>query len=87
MAEYDYFEVEIDYDRMQERAWMPTRMELVYSSKRGGKLSHGVTRVHYDKYVLDTTFKKKHFNSELGSTSLEAYERDTNFGMWLEKNP
>lgn len=87
MPEYNYFQVELSYEIIQNKTWMLDRMELNYFSKEGKAKKNGSTTIIFDDYKLDTTFKKKHFNSEVSSTSLEAYERDSNFWNTVRKVP
>ena len=87
MPEYNFFQVELSYEIIQNKTWMLDRMELNYYSKDGKTKKNGSTSIVFDDYQLDTTFKKKHFSTEVSSTSLEAYERDSNFWNNVRKVP
>lgn len=87
MNEYDFFQAELSYEIIQGKTWMMDRMELNYFSKSGNKKSNGSTTVVYDNYKLDTTFKKKYFGTEVSTTSIEAYEKDSNFWNTVRKEP
>lgn len=87
MPEYDYFEARIEYDFIAEKAWLPKRQEFIYSSKSGNSKSSGKTVAIYDEYVIDTTFSKRYFRDEIGSTSLAAYKQDSNFWNTVRKEP
>ncbi|HMN33079.1 MAG: carboxypeptidase-like regulatory domain-containing protein [Chitinophagaceae bacterium] len=87
MPEYDYFEANIKYDFVDEKAWLPTRQEFNYLTKVGNNKSSGRTVAIYENYVIDTTFSKKYFNNEISSTTLEAYHQDSNFWNQSRKEP
>lgn len=87
MIEYDLFEVEQEFSPVEDKAWLPVRQEFSYLTKAGKNKSSGRTVVVYDHYVLDTVFSKKHFGNELGSTTLEAYQRDCSFWNTVRKEP
>lgn len=87
LAEYDKFEAVISYELIQQKTWMLDRLELNYFSKSGKSKNDGSTVVIFDDYKIDTVFKKKYFNTEVSSTSLEAYERDSTFWNTVRKEP
>ena len=87
LAEYDRFEAVISYEFVQQKTWMLDRLELNYFSKSGKSKNDGTTIVIFDDYTIDTVFKKKYFTTEVSSTSLAAYERDTNFWNTVRKEP
>lgn len=79
LPEYDFFEVEQDYDFVNNTAWMITQQKFVYYSKAGRKRISGNTTVTYHDFVLNKTFDKKYFGPEVSATSQSAYERDSAF--------
>ena len=87
LAEYDKFEAVISYELVQQKTWMLDRLELNYYSKSGKSKNNGTTIVIFDDYKIDTVFKKKYFTSEVSSTSLAAYERDSTFWNTVRKEP
>lgn len=79
LAEYDFFEVEQQYEFINGKAWMITRQELTYKALSDKKKSSGRTVVSYKDFELNKTFDKKHFGTELSSAAAEAYKRDSIF--------
>ena len=79
LPEYDFFEVEQDYNFVNDTAWMITRQQFTYYSKAGRKMLSGNTTVSYKDFVFNKTFDKKYFGPEVSATSQSAYERDSAF--------
>lgn len=79
LAEYDFFEVEQQYEYVNGKAWMITRQELTYKALSDKKKSSGRTVVSYKDFELNKTFDKKYFGTELSSAAAEAYKRDSIF--------
>ena len=87
IPEYDHFEIDQQYDLVDNKAWMITRQQFTYYSKTGkGKLS-GETVASYKDFEFNKEFPKKYFGTELSSTSQEAYERDSNFWQQTRTEP
>ena len=80
--EYKKFTIKATYDLVKKTAWLPSSYLFTYltSARKSGE-----TNVQFSKYKIDTVFKKKHFSTELSSTTLQAYERDSNF--WKMTRP
>lgn len=87
MPEYDYFEIEQEFECIENKSWMPVRQEFSYLTKAGNTKSSGKTIAVYSEYKIDTVFSKKTFSNELSTTTLEAYEKDTNFWNTIRKEP
>lgn len=87
LVEYDYFSVDQQYQWVNNRAWMPVRQEFTYLTKAGKSKQSGRTIALYSDYSIDTSFAKKHFTTELSSTSQQAYERDSSFWQTVRKEP
>ncbi len=79
LAEYDFFEIEQQYEFVNGKAWMITRQELTYKALSDKKKSSGRTVVSYKDFELNKTFDKKYFGTELSSATAEAYKRDSSF--------
>jgi Family of unknown function (DUF5686)/CarboxypepD_reg-like domain len=79
LAEYDFFEIEQDYEYINGKAWMITRQELTYNAISEKKKSSGRTVITYKDFELNKQFDKKYFGTELSSASAEAYKRDSSF--------
>jgi hypothetical protein len=87
LQEYEFFEVEQDFNYVQNKAWMLTKQQFTYYSKSGrGKLS-GQTTVTYGDYELNKIFPKKHFGVELSATREQAYKQDSTFWGTARKEP
>jgi len=80
--EYKKFTIKATYELIKKTAWLPTSYTFTYltSAKKNGE-----TNVRFSNYKIDTVFKKKHFSTELSSTTTEAYKRDSNF--WKKTRP
>lgn len=79
LAEYDFFEVEQQYELVNGKAWMITRQQFTYkAASRKHKLS-GRTVAAYGSYELNKQFDKKYFGAEVSTAAQEAYKRDSNF--------
>ncbi|WP_205509733.1 DUF5686 and carboxypeptidase regulatory-like domain-containing protein [Longitalea arenae] len=79
LPEYDFFEVEQHYERIQDTAWMITRQQFTYFSKSNRAKKSGVTVATYKNFALHKQFGKKHFGTEISATAQEAYEKDSSF--------
>ncbi|MEO5891796.1 MAG: DUF5686 and carboxypeptidase regulatory-like domain-containing protein [Ferruginibacter sp.] len=87
LTEYDYFSVSQQYEYVNHKAWMPVRQDFIYLTKAGKKSLSGRTIAIFSDYNIDTTFAKKHFGTEVSSTTQEAYERDSSFWDNIRKEP
>ena len=79
LAAYDFFEVEQQYEFINDRAWMLTRQELTYKAITDKKKSSGRTVVTYNNFELNKKFDKKHFGVEVSVATAAAYKRDSSF--------
>jgi hypothetical protein len=79
LAEYDFFEIEQQYEFVNEKAWMITRQELTYNAISDKKKSSGRTVITYNNFELNKQFDKKYFGVELSAASAESYKRDSSF--------
>ena len=79
LAEYDFFEVEQQYEFINNKAWMVTRQELTYKAISDKKKSSGRTVVTYNNFELNKQFDKKYFSVELSIAAAAAYKRDSSF--------
>lgn len=87
LQEYEFLEVEQDFDYVQNKAWMLAKQQFTYYSKSGkGKLS-GQTTVTYDDYELNKVFPRKHFGVEVSATTEQAYKQDSTFWGTARKEP
>ncbi len=87
MPEYDFFEAVIKNEFVDDKAWLPVRQEFNYLTRNGKNKSSGRTVAIYNDYKIDTAFEKRYFNTEVSSTTLEAYKKDTNFWNEARKEP
>lgn len=87
LIEYDFFSVDQQYEWVNEKAWMPVRIEFTYITKAGTSSLSGNTLAVFSDYKVDTSFAKKHFSTEVSSTAQQAYERDSSFWETIRKEP
>jgi Family of unknown function (DUF5686)/CarboxypepD_reg-like domain len=87
LPEYDFFEVEQQYEPVHDTAWMITRQQFTYFSKNNKGKKSGSTVVTYRDFELNKTFPKKYFGTELSSASAEAYGRDSSFWEQVRNEP
>ena len=79
LPEYDFFEVDQQYELINDSAWMITRQQFTYYSKSNKAKKSGVTTATYKNFELQKQFNKKHFGVEVSATAQEAYEKDSTF--------
>lgn len=84
--EYDFFEIIQEFETDSTNYYLK-RQEFNYNANFGKSKKSGRTIVLYSKYQFDLNLNKKFFNTELSSTSEEAYERDTQFWTQFRKEP
>ncbi|MEP6583773.1 MAG: DUF5686 and carboxypeptidase regulatory-like domain-containing protein [Ginsengibacter sp.] len=87
LPEYDFFQVEQDYNFINDNAWMITRQVFTYFSKAGKNKVSGQTTASYQDYELNKTFDGKYFGVEVSATSQAAYERDSTFWKTVRTEP
>ncbi|MGC4038864.1 MAG: DUF5686 and carboxypeptidase regulatory-like domain-containing protein [Chitinophagaceae bacterium] len=87
LPDYDFFEVEQQYDFVDNKAWMITRQQFTYFSKSGRASSTGQTTASYHDYELNKQFDRKYFGVEISSTAEEAYEKDSSFWKQVRTEP
>lgn len=87
LPEYDFFEVEQDYQFVNNEAWMISRQQFTYFSKAGKRKVSGRTTVSYKDFELNKIFDKKHFGVEVSATEQFAYERDSAFWQTVRTEP
>lgn len=86
LVEYDFFEIYQEFENV-DSSLMLKKQEFNYEAKFGKQSSNGRTVVYYSNYRLNEKFKKRFFNTELSSTTQEAYERDSNFWSNIRLEP
>lgn len=87
MPEFDYMEVQQQYEKIGDSARMITRQQFNYYTKVKGGRRYGETVVVYSDYALQKQFRKGHFGNEVSSTSQEAYEKDSVFWKQVRGEP
>lgn len=87
LQEFDFFEVEQDFDFVGNEAWMLTRQQFSYYTKGGKQVYSGQTVATYSDYQLNKQFDKKHFGSEVSATAQKAYERDSSWWQAARTTP
>ena len=79
LPEYDFFEVEQQYQLINNAAWLISRQQFTYNAASGKKKSSGSTTVTYNNFELNKQFDKKYFGTEISAATAEAYKRDSSF--------
>jgi len=87
MPEYDFFEVQQEYNKVNNTAWMITRQQFNYYSKTKAGKRYGETTALYSGFELNKSFSKNHFGMEVSSTASEAYEKDSTFWNAVRTEP
>ena len=81
LPEYDYFQVEQNYDYVDNTAWMLTKQKFTYYTKNSKLKKSGQTVVSYKDYQFNREFDRKHFGTEVSITTEQAYSKDSTFWM------
>lgn len=79
LQEYNFFEVEQQYDFVQNEAWMLKQQKFTYYVDGRNKRVLGQTIVNYSDYELNKQFSRRHFSNEVSITYETAYRRDSAF--------
>jgi Family of unknown function (DUF5686)/CarboxypepD_reg-like domain len=87
LPEYDFFEVDQQYEFIQNKAWMITRQQFNYYTKSNKRKLSGQTLVVYTNYELNKQFSRNYFGAEVSSTAQTAYEKDTGFWTTVRVEP
>ncbi|MEI6950083.1 DUF5686 and carboxypeptidase regulatory-like domain-containing protein [Paraflavisolibacter sp. H34] len=87
LQEFDFFEVEQDYDFASGKAWMLSRQQFTYYTRGRGRIYSGQTLATYSNYELNKQFGKRHFGAEVSATAAEAYTRDTAYWKTVRTEP
>lgn len=87
LPEYDFFEVQQQYQFVDNTAWMITRQQFTYYSKSNRSKLSGQTIATYKNFQLNKPFAKNYFGVEVSSTTQEAYEKDSSFWNTARTEP
>ena len=87
LQEYNHFEVQQKYDLVNGKAWMLQQQKFIYYTEDGKNKFAGETVVNYSDYVLNKTYDRRYFNTELSSTAAQAYVRDSSFWQVARLEP
>jgi hypothetical protein len=87
LPEYDFFEVDQQYEFIQNKAWMLTREQFNYYTKSSKRKISGQTLVVFSDYQLNKQFSKSYFGTEVSSTAQTAYEKDSSFWRTIRVEP
>lgn len=79
---YDYFTIRQWFDHPGDSVCVLTKQEMDYGVKYKDQASKMTTVATFSNYVFNPSFQKKYFKDEVGSTTQEAYERDSTY--WQE---
>ncbi|MBS1919094.1 MAG: carboxypeptidase-like regulatory domain-containing protein [Bacteroidetes bacterium] len=87
LPEYDFFEVNQQFDNISDSTWMMSRQQFDYYSKTKTGKNYGQTVAVYSHYELNKKFRKGYFGNEVSSTSMQAYEKDSAFWNSVRAEP
>lgn len=87
LPEYDFFEVDQQYEYVQNKAWMLTRQQFNYYSKTSREKLSGQTLVVYTNFELNKQFPRNYFGAEVSTTAQTAYEKDSSFWTTVRVEP
>lgn len=87
LPEYDYFEVNQQFEKVGDSAWMMSRQQFDYYSKTKTGRNYGQTVAVYSNYELNKKFRRGYFGNEISSTSIKAYEKDSAFWNSVRAEP
>lgn len=87
LQEFDFFEVEQDFDFVNNQAWMLTRQQFAYGLKDRKNKYTSHTVAMYSNFELNKTFDKRHFKNELSATASTAYKKDSTFWQAVRTGP
>lgn len=87
LPEYDFFEIEQQYEPVQDTAWMITKQLFTYYSKTGKGKRSGRTIAVYKDFELNKKFPKNYFGNEISVTAQEAYQKDSTFWQQTRTAP
>jgi len=81
---YDNFHIVQEYQKL-DSIWVVSKQVFDYDTKYAKETVHGTTTVVYSNYIINPVFPPKFFSNELGSTTEEAYDRDSTY--WENVRP
>lgn len=84
---YDFFEVDQQFQFVQNKAWMLTRQQFNYYSKSNKRKISGQTLVVFTNYELNKQFGRNYFGTEVSSITQAAYEKDSSFWKTIRIEP
>ncbi len=86
LYKYDEFHFTQSYD-FADSLWLLSEQTFHYSVKNRKEKKAGYTVAQFSNYNLTPNFPKRYFNNELGSTSEEAYEKDSSYWESIRPAP
>lgn len=87
LPQYDFFEVDQQYEFVQNKAWMLSRQQFNYYSRTAREKLSGQTLIVYSNYELNKQFGRNYFGVEVSSTAQTAYEKDSSFWKTVRLEP
>lgn len=87
LPEYDFFEVDQHYEKVNDTAWMITKQQFNYYVKVKDGKTYGQTTATYSGFELNKNFRRGHFGQEISVTSMEAYQKDSAFWNRIRTEP
>jgi hypothetical protein len=87
LIQYDFLEVDQEYQFVQDTAWMLTREQFNYYARTNKEKLSGQTLVIFSNYELNKQFSRNHFGTEVSTTAEAAYEKDSGFWKTVRVEP
>lgn len=87
LTQYDFLEIDQQYEFVQNKAWMLTREQFNYYSRSNREKLSGQTLVVFTDYKLNKQFSRNYFGAEVSSTAQAAYEKDSSFWRTIRVEP
>lgn len=84
LIQYTSFRLEQEYTFVQNKHVLNTA-HYFWGIKTRKSKSEGKCTVHFSEYSFDSSYAKRFFNAEVGTTREDAYEKDTTF--WAQLRP
>jgi len=85
---FDYFDLQLSYQKMNDTLWLPQQQQFSYRTKKGKKQSYaGNTLISYSNHQLACDFPNNFFGNEVALSTQEAYERDSIYWQQTRTEP
>lgn len=76
------FKIIENYSEIENKVYLPTKLNIIYTIKDGKKNILGETRIKYQGYIVNNEVDTKIFNNEIKTFEEDAFDKDSTF--WEE---